>query len=67
MHRLLALVSAHSHTYRANETGYYPTDRSFMCVDLSLAIKIHLIFYQDVSPLLVSSIADQLTFYNHFL
>lgn len=29
--------------YTANETGNHPADLSFMCVDLSLAIKTHLI------------------------
>lgn len=40
MHGWLACTRAHTH----NGTGKYSADQRFMCWDLSLAIKIHLIF-----------------------
>lgn len=46
MHTCIAAsLHTHIHTYKANETGNYPAERRFMCVDLSLAIKIRLIFF----------------------
>lgn len=37
-------IHTKTHIHTTNKTGKYSADQTFMCVDLSLAIKIHLIF-----------------------